>query len=434
MTNLSETPDASDGEASREDGDGAALSAPTHEENEEQNEDQGVGAFALLAVALLFLVGASVYFVGLLLSSDEETQAAADRANAQIESFDSTPVTIGEPPANLPLADDDATNRGGDEDAVATTSAPEVADTDDASQSEQTFDETQAPSPGVDPAEIGIAFVNRTPGDDYGRVGYIDRTGVRQQTELECERLDLNANGGLCLDAANGIGGGGRGLVLDAGLNPVLRFGINLPSRAAASPNGEVVAWTGFSLGHDYLSPGEFATTTQLVEVERGIGANLETVFTAFDIDGEIINDEERNFWGVTFVDSDRFYATVGVGAETSIVEGRVSTSRLQVVHENATCPEVSPDGSLIVVKERREGDFFQLVAIDTATGARRDLPEARTVEDQVEFLDNDTIIYGLPNESEGTEAQPAWDIWSLDLNGGSPQLIVPFADSPAAI
>ena len=85
-------------------------------------------------------------------------------------------------------------------------------------------------------------------------------------------------------------------------------------------------------------------------------------------------------------------------------------------------------------MKERTEGDFFQLVAIDVATGSRRNLPEARSVEDQVEFLDNNTIIYGLPNESEGTEAQPAWDVWSLDLNGGAPQLIIPFADSPAAI
>ena len=105
----------------------------------------------------------------------------------------------------------------------------------------------------------------------------------------------------------------------------------------------------------------------------------------------------------------------------------------MNVVYENATCPEVSPDGSTLVVKERR-GDFFQLVAIDTATGARRDLAESRSVEDQVEFLDNSTIIYGLPNEAEGTEAQPAWDVWALNLNGGAPQLIIPFADSPAAI
>lgn len=389
-------------------------------------------AFGVLAVALLVMVGASVFFVGSLLGNASETEAAAESAAEQIEAFEQQPPVTAAPettPPTVPFAEDE-------------TSDPEEAepepDADDATVEEEEEDEeftgTQAPLPTVDPETIGIVFVNRTPGDDYGKVGYIDRAGGRNQTELECERIDLNANGGICLDDDTGIGGGGRGLVLGPDLNATLRFGINLPSRAAASPDGEVVAWTGFSLGHSYLAPGEFATITQLVEVERGIGANLETIFTTWDINGERIVDDNRNFWGVTFVDSDRFYATIGVGESTSIVEGTISTSTMNVVHENATCPEISPDGSTLVVKERTEGDFFQLVAIDVATGTRRNLPEARSVEDQVEFLDNGTIIYGLPNEAEGTESQPAWDVWSLDLNGGQPQLIIPFADSPAAI
>lgn len=388
-------------------------------------------AFGLLAVALLLMVGASVYFVGILLSNSSETDAAAQSATEQIEAFESPELLIPETtiPPSVPETVPETVPF---DDAAPVESGGEA--TGDSEAAEVEFDETEAPSPNVDPSTIGIAFVNRTPGDEYGTVGYIDREGNRQQTNLECVRIDLNANGGICLDDTSGIGGSGRGLVLDASLNPLLRFGINLPSRAAASPNGDVVAWTGFSLGHTYLNPGEFATTTQLVEVERGIGANLETIFTTFDAEGNVIDDEERNFWGVTFIDSDQFYATVGVGANTQIVRGTISNSTMRVVHENATCPEISPDGSTLVVKERTEGDFFQLVAIDVETGERRNLPEARSVEDQVEFLDDSTIIYGLPNEAEGTEAQPAWDIWSLDLNGGQPQLIIPFADSPAAI
>lgn len=391
--------------------------------DDEDEEPESIKTFAFLAVALLVMVGASVFFVGTLLNNDAETAAAEADANALVEGFESGAIGATEtPPETLPLVDDPA------EELPPITEAPEPSAEDD-----DGFDETEAPFPNVNPEDIGIAFVNRIPGDDYGTVGYIDRDGNRQSTELDCDRIDLNANGGICLDDSSGIGGSGRGLILDASLNPNLRFGINLPSRAAASPDGEVVAWTGFSLGHDYLSAGEFATTTQLIEVERGIGANLETQFATFGLDNELIEDETRNFWGVTFVDSETFYATIGVGENTSLVEGSISNSRLQVIHENATCPEVSPDGSTIVAKERR-GDFFQVIAIDTATGERRDLPETRSVEDQVEFLDDDTIIYGLPNEAEGTEAQPAWDVWSLDLNGGTPQLIIPFADSPAAI
>jgi len=150
-------------------------------------------------------------------------------------------------------------------------------------------------------------------------------------------------------------------------------------------------------------------------------------------VDGSLNSEIDRNYWGVSFVDSDQFYATLGSAGQTSIVEGRVSTSRLDVVAENASCPEVSPDGSKIVAKEQR-GDVFQLVLIDTETGARRDLGETRSVDDQVEWLDDANILYGMANLDEGTDAQPVFDIYALNISpGSSPQLIIPFADSPAA-
>ena len=87
----------------------------------------------------------------------------------------------------------------------------------------------------------------------------------------------------------------------------------------------------------------------------------------------------------------------------------------------------------MIVAKEQR-GEVFQLVLIDVATGDRRDLGETRSVDDQVEWVDDSTILYGLPNLEEGTDAQPVFDVWSLDVAAGStPQLLIPFAESPAA-
>jgi len=243
---------------------------------------------------------------------------------------------------------------------------------------------------------------------------------------------NLRVSSSTKISAPHGLNGSGRALILDGGLNPISRFGVNRPSRAAASPDGAVVAWTGFTLGHSYLAQGEFATTTQLISVDRKIAADLESIFTTYHND-ELMEDEERNFWGVSFVDSDLFYATVGVRGETFIVSGRVSTSRMDVVIENASCPEVSPDGSTVVVKEQR-GDRFQLVAIDVATGSRRDLGETRSVDDQVEWADDDNILYGMPNLDEGTESQPVFDIYALNVApGSSPRLVVPFAESPAA-
>ncbi len=384
----------------------------------DESSDSG---FALLILALLVLVGGSVYFVGQLLSSNSETAAAQASAEAALAEFDADPgVVVTLPPESLPLVEEPAADEVDEVDSepepvVSTTTTTEVA------------------FPTVDPSEIAFAFVNRVPGDQYGMVGYIDPAGERHITELECDRLDLNDFGGICLSATAGLAGTGRGLLLGPDLNPATRFGVSQPSRAAVSPDGAVVAWTGFTLGHSYLAAGEFATTTQLISVERGIAANLEEIFTTYDLDDEVVNDVDRNFWGVTFVDSDRFYATLGARESTFIVEGRVSNSRLDIVHENASCPEVSPDATMIVAKEQR-GDSFQLVLINNETGERSDLVETRSVDDQVEWVDNSTILYGVVNPEEGTEAQPVLDVYALNvLDGSAPQLIIPFADSPAA-
>lgn len=377
------------------------------------------GSFGLLVVALLVLAGGAVYFIGAVLSADGEVAEAQASAQEQIASFDPSEFrsefgTNDEVPSSLPLIDESpvADQPTPDTSPVTSTSAPAT--------------------PIIDPSQISMAFINRVPGDEYGLIGYIDPQGDRHITEFDCARLDLNEHGGICLSATAGFGGTGRGYILDPSLNPLSHFGVNEPSRAAVSPDGSVVAWTGFSLGHDYLNSGEFATTTQLVSVDRNIGVNLEVAFTTYR-EGEVVEDFDRNYWGVTFIDNDRFYATLGLNDGTSIVEGRVSNSRIDVVFDNATCPEVSPDGTTIVAKERR-GDFFQLIAIDVASGLRRDLGETRSVADQVEWADEDTILYALPNADEGTDAQPVLDIYALDITAGSlPRLIVPFADSPAA-
>lgn len=383
-------------------------------DGEETNE--GGSSFVLLTIALLVLVGGSVYFVGRLMSADSETAAAQTQAEERLAEFDPEEFTSE-------FADEQ----------VTPSSLPLIEETTPDPVDEVVETTTTVPRPVIDPNDIVLAFVNRVPGDEYGLAGYIDRSGERQIiSDLACDRLDWNANGGICLSATAGLNGSGRALVLDGSMTPISRFGVNKPSRAAASPDGAVVAWTGFTLGHSYLAAGEFATTTQLISVERKIAADLETIFATYR-DDELMDDEERNFWGVSFVDSDLFYATVGVAGETMIVEGRVSTSRMDVVIENASCPEVSPDGKTVVAKEQR-GDRFQLVAIDVATGSRRDLGETRSVDDQVEWADDSNILYAIPNLDEGTDSQPVFDVYALNVAPGSqPRLVVPFAESPAS-
>lgn len=385
------------------------------------SESEG-SSFRLVLVALVVFTGGVLYFIGAVLWAGRDSAAAEARAREQLEAFDPTDFR-GEfqTPATTPSTVPSNEGAGApDTEPPAPSTVPETTGT------------AALDNPRIDPSEVAMAFINRVPGEEYGLIGYLDASGERHITDFECSRLDLNQNGGICLSATAGLGGSGRGYLLDPSLSEVFRFGVNRPSRAAVSPDGAVVAWTGFSLGHDYLNAGEFATTTQLISVDRKIGVNLESGFRTFRDDLQV-DAFERNYWGVTFVDSDRFFATLGLGDETSIVEGRVSNSRIDVVFDNATCPEVSPNGETIVAKERR-GDFFQLVAIDLATGIRRDLAEPRSVADQVEWADDDTVVYALPNTEEGTDAQPVFDIYALDLApGSSPRLLVPFADSPAA-
>lgn len=408
-------PDVPDGEVV----DQASWTVPPAESEEDSS------LFVWLAMALLVLVAGAVYVVGSVSRAGEDAARARDRAENALEDFDPDEFSNEfDESETLPLAD-----------PTDTTAAPSTTDpaVDDSAGGETEPDAPVGPHPGVviDPGDIAMAFVNRVPGDEYGLVGYLDFDGDRHQTELECGRVDRNEAGGVCLSVGGGLAGTGQGLILDPALVPTKTFGLTTPSRAAISPDGAVVAWTGFTRGHSYLEPGEFATLTQVISIERSLAANLETNFVTYDGD-TVVRNADRNYWGVTFVDSDHFFATIGYDDMTAVVEGRISNARMDVVFPDATCPEVSPDGTTVVAKEMR-GDRFQLVAIDVETGARRDLGETRSVDDQIEWVDDDTIVYGLPNDAEGTAAQPVFDIWALDVTpGAEPRLLVPFADSPA--
>ena len=70
-----------------------------------------------------------------------------------------------------------------------------------------------------------------------------------------------------------------------------------------------------------------------------------------------------------------------------------------------------------------KTGWSWRLHTLDVAT--RRDTPlaERRSVDDQVEWLDNDRLVYGVEEQ-----------VWSVAANGtGKPRLLVADADSPAA-
>ncbi|HEY7102168.1 MAG TPA: hypothetical protein VH573_11065 [Mycobacteriales bacterium] len=65
---------------------------------------------------------------------------------------------------------------------------------------------------------------------------------------------------------------------------------------------------------------------------------------------------------------------------------------------------------------------------LDLRTGVETPLPETRSIDGQLAWLDDQHVMYGVPRGSSGRI-----DVWVSPLTGGTPRPLVPDADSPAA-
>jgi hypothetical protein len=75
---------------------------------------------------------------------------------------------------------------------------------------------------------------------------------------------------------------------------------------------------------------------------------------------------------------------------------------------------------------------LWQLQVLDLATGREIPLAEQRSVDDQLEWLDDDTVLYTV---SSGTAEQSSasTDVWRTAADGsGSPRVFKRNAYSPA--
>ena len=202
------------------------------------------------------------------------------------------------------------------------------------------------------------------------------------------------------------------------------------PSRARVSADGSRAASTVFVAGHSYLDAG-FSTVTEVVDTATGKGlGNLETYRIVKD--GAPYRSADVNFWGVTFATDDTFYATLGTRGRTYLVRGEVGTRELTVLRENAECPSLSPDGTKVAYKKATgsaSARRWRFTVLDLASGVETALPETRSIDDQLAWLDADHVLYGVPRGETGRT-----DVWVSPLSGGQPRLLVPDADSPAVV
>lgn len=306
-------------------------------------------------------------------------------------------------------------------DTAAQESTPTVAQTDDIS--------------GV-LAQPHVAFRSTALGAAYGQLAVVplaDPTGPRALTELSCERVYATRSDGVCVSAARGVVTDFQLIRLDAHLAPVANSPLDgLPSRARLSPDGSLIATTTFVVGHSYAS-SSFATET-IIRTSAGqqLG-NIETWKTT--IDGRPLTAIDRNFWGVTFVDDNTFYATAASGGKTWLVKGDIATKTMTSIHETAECPSISPDHTRIAYKLRYGAPAdgtWHLAVLDLKTGKETTLAETRSVDDQAEWLDDSRILYSLPRP--GAQATVT-DVWVVPADGsGKPRVFIPAAASPAVV
>jgi hypothetical protein len=301
-----------------------------------------------------------------------------------------------------------------------------------------------ATAPAATPVADSLTVLGNRPGFLFTSTAF-DRTngflGIasmgtsgtdRYETTLRCERVHFARGVGVCLTGER------RAITTFSasifGPDFRVRHTVPLagtPSRARMSPDGRRAAVTVFVSGDSYNSGG-FSTRTTLIDAETGhVIADLE----AFAISKEIgrFKSIDFNYWGVTFArDGNRFFATLRSGGKNYLIEGDVDARTARVLREGVECPSLSPDNTRIVFKSRVSASTWRLHLLDLATLRDTPLSETRNVDDQAEWLDDESIAYGLPSEPI---AAAGGDVWTLAVNGQTPpRALARKAYSPAVI
>jgi Tol biopolymer transport system component len=257
------------------------------------------------------------------------------------------------------------------------------------------------------------------------------------QTGLRCDRIYYAAKNGLCLtyDTSASVEDPlappqVQVVLFGPDLQPRHQFTVEgIPSRTRVSPDGKYAAFTVFVSGHSYMDVN-MSTATVILDAATGENlGNLEEFETWKD--GGLFQAPEFNFWGVTFAqDSNRFYATLRYGNTTYLVQGDVSGRKMTILHENVECPSLSPDGTRIAFKKLMT-NRWQLAVLDLATMQETALAEPEGIDDQVEWLDNDHILY-----QKADYDPPKWvSVFVIPADGsGKPEVFVENATSPVVV
>jgi len=283
-----------------------------------------------------------------------------------------------------------------------------------------------------------IVFRNTASGSGYGhvaRVALSDPSGPRAVDDIACDRVDAATEVLSCLRIERGIVPAySATLYAPTGAARAQWPLPGIPSRTRISDDGSLVATTSFVTGHSYATIGFSTETVIRTATGQSLGSLEEWTLL---VDGTPSRPADRNFWGVTFADETTFYATVGLSSEgrTHLVRGDIPGRTLTTLAENVECPSLSPDGTRIAFKLVTAGAgataHWTPAVYDLASGEVRGLPEPRSIDDQIEWRDDDTILYGMPRPDSVGDS----DVWMLAADGSSaPEVLIEHAWSPSVV
>jgi WD40-like Beta Propeller Repeat len=281
-----------------------------------------------------------------------------------------------------------------------------------------------------------LVFRNTAVGDGFAQVAMVpldNPGGARAISPVKCDRVYARTVATLCLIIKRGIATTYQAQVLNAQWAAERTAPLpGLPSRARISPDGSLLATTTFVFGDSYTNPGQFSTRTVVSRIAGG-GTDFDLEQFAVVVDAKTITAADKNIWGVTFADDDTFYATAASGKKTWLVRGSLSQKRMVALREDVECPSLSPDGTRIAFKKHGKlpNGQWRLAVYDLKTHQEAMIAERRSVDDQVEWLDNQRILYGLPRGGTSISS----DVWVANADGsGTPSVFVADAWSPAVV
>ena len=281
-----------------------------------------------------------------------------------------------------------------------------------------------------------LLFRSLTQDAGYSGVAYVnpDGSGDRRLVPgLECRRVHMAGGRGVCLAIRGGTAFTARIFDRTFAVRAELPLA-GVPSRVQVSPDGSLAATTVFVSGHSYADTS-FSTRTSIVDLTSGrfLVEDLETLGVRRD--GRPFDAVDFNFWGITFLrDSRTFYATLATAGRTYLVRGHADQPTLEVIDRDVECPSISPNNRLLAFKQRTDGGAgpvqWEIWLLDLETRQRWALGERHSVDDQVQWLDDQRIVYARPTEG----ASASTDLWVVERSGSAPRSFLGRAGSPVVV